>query len=113
MSSATSSEQTSSRSARLFRHFVLILQGKRSVESAADTKLFLEAICDQQERSGCVEKLITSPQALESLRKGLRFDVSSSFINGATAAFLKYLSDPVLKQLCNGQLLQQLLLIIA
>jgi hypothetical protein len=83
------------------------------VRSADDAKLFLEAICDQQEPSGCIERLIASSKALESLRMGLRFDVSPGFINSTTAAFIKYLSDPILKQLCNGQFLQQLLLIVA
>lgn len=112
MSSNLLDQSASSRSARLSKYFGLILQGKRSVKNAGDAKLFLEAICDQQERSSCIEKLLASPKALESLRIGLRFDVSPSFINGTTAAFLKCISEPALKQLCNGQFLQQLLVII-
>jgi hypothetical protein len=99
-------DQASSRSDKLFKYLGSILRGKRFVKSPADAKLLLEAICDQREHPNCVEKLIASSSALDSLRNGLRF-------NGNTAPFLKYLSDPALKQLCNGQLLQQLLDIIA
>ncbi|KAH0562483.1 hypothetical protein GP486_002829 [Trichoglossum hirsutum] len=106
--------QSSLRSDRLFKYLGAVLSGKRSVKNVADARLLLEAICDQQDHSNCVEKLIASPSALESLRIGLRSDISAEFINGNVAPFLKYLSDdPVLRQLCNGQLLQQLLFIIA
>jgi hypothetical protein len=113
MDNSTSPDQTSARSGKLFKYLGSILQGKRFVKSPADARLLLEAICDQQERSICVEKLVASSSALESLRAGLRLDVSRTFIDRNTAPFLKYLSDPALKQLCNGQLLQQLLDIIA
>jgi hypothetical protein len=113
MASPTSTGQSSIRSDRLFKYLGAVLSGKRSVKNGADARLLLEAICDQRDHSNCIEKLVASPSALESLRIGLRSDISAAFINGNVAPFLKYLSeDPVLKQLCNGQLLQQLLLII-
>ena len=101
----------SSRSSRLTKFFGLVLQGKRGVKNSADTKLFLEAICDQKDHKGCVEKLVASRQALSNLQSGLKFDVSPSFINQNTGPFIKYISNPAVKQLCNGQHLKQLLLI--
>src|SRR6266702_1044938 len=107
------SDAASSRSARLSKLYVLVLRGKREIQSAADAKLFLEAICDQSDRSACIEKLIASPQAFDALAKSLRFDVSLDFLIGSSAAFLLYLSDPVLKQLCSGQFLLRILECIA
>ncbi len=99
------------RSTRLTKFLGQVLQGNRSIRNAADTKLFLEAICDQRDHQICIEKLVASFQALSNLRSGLKFDVSSSFINQNTAPFIRYLSEPAVKQLCNGQYLRQLLLI--
>jgi hypothetical protein len=102
----------SSRSTRLAKFLGLVLQGKRGIGNASDTKLFLEAICDQENHQSCVEKLVASSQALVALQSALRFDVSPSFINQNTAHFIKYLSQPAVKQVCNGQFLRQLLLTI-
>jgi hypothetical protein len=97
----------------LAKFFAPVLQGKRTVKNAADAKLFLEAICDQKDCTSCVERLVASPPALAALQSGLRFDVSPPFINQHTAPFIRYLSDPATKQVCSGQFLRQLLLIIA
>ncbi|KAL9125846.1 MAG: hypothetical protein Q9217_005011 [Psora testacea] len=102
----------SARSTRLSKYFGLVLQGKRGIRILADAKLFLEAICDQEDHQSCVEKLVASPPALSGLQSGLRFDVSPSFIKQYTAPFITYLSEPAVKQVCNGQFLRQLLLII-
>ena len=110
MSSSTPSD--SSRSRKLTLHFGHVLHGKRVIKNAADTKLFLEAVCDQKDHQSCVEKLVASSQALRALQSGLRFDLSASFINQYTAPFIKYLSEPAVKQVCNGQFLRQFLLII-
>lgn len=109
MSSAPSD---SSRSTRLTRFLGLVLLGKRGIKNAADTKLFLEALCDQDDHQKCVEKLVASLAALSALQSGLRFDLTPSFINQNIMPFIKYLSEPAVKQVCNGQFLRQLLLII-
>ncbi|KAI9831934.1 MAG: hypothetical protein M1819_004656 [Sarea resinae] len=105
-------DQQSSRSARYSKFFGQILHGNRILKNAADAKLFLEAICDQGDPANCVERIVASSPALESLRLGLRFDTSTSFINGTVAPFLKYLSNPAVKQICSGQFLQQILRIV-
>ena len=101
-----------SRSSRLYNVFIQIIQGKREVKTKADVQQFLEAICDQLDRPMCVEKLVASPAALQSLHRGLRFDTSAVFVNNHTAAFISYLSEPSLERLCSGQLLKKLLLVI-
>jgi hypothetical protein len=101
-----------SRSTRLSKFLWQVLQGKRGVKNAADTKLFLEAIGDQTDHQSCVEKLVASSQALSALQSALRFDVSPSFIDQYTAPFIIYLAEPGVKQVCKGQFLRQLLLII-
>ena len=88
-----------------------VLQGKRDIKNATETKLFLEALCDQTDHQMCIEKLVASLQALSNLQSALKFDVSSAFINQHTAPFIRYLSQPAVKRLCNGQYLRQLLLI--
>ena len=113
MASTLSSDAASSRSARLSKLYALVLRGKREIQSVADAKLFLEAVCDQSDRSACIEKLIASPQAFGALAKSLRFDVSLDFLIGYSATFLLYLTDPALKQLCSGQFLLRILECIA
>jgi len=47
---------------RLAKFLGLVLQGKRGIRNASDTKLLLEAICDQENHQSCVEKLVASSQ---------------------------------------------------
>ncbi|KAL1962658.1 hypothetical protein VTN77DRAFT_9292 [Rasamsonia byssochlamydoides] len=103
----------STRSNRLTKFFSLVRQGKRTVKNAADTKLLLEAICDQQDRPACIETLVASPPALNALQYGLRLDVSPTFIDENTAPFIRYLSEPAVKQMCQGHLLHEILIRIA
>lgn len=101
-----------SRSGRLAKLFSQVLQGKRAVKNKNDVKLFLEAVLEQKNHSACVEGIIGSTSALNTLQSGLRFDISPDFINKTTAPFIRYLSDPAVKLLCNGQFLQDLLVVI-
>ncbi|KAL9068301.1 MAG: hypothetical protein Q9157_006551 [Trypethelium eluteriae] len=105
-------EAGAARSSRLSKYFRAVLQEKRTVKNASDARLFFEAICDQEDHASCIEKVVASSSAMVSLRLGLRFDVSISFLNGLGGAFLNYLSDSALKQLCNGMLLKQILRVI-
>lgn len=100
------------RSQRLAQLFGGILSGKRGIKNAADTNLFLEALCSEPDHQRCIEKLSGSSHALNALQSGLRFDVSLNFLNQKLPGFLLYLSEPIVKELCNGQILQKLLMII-
>lgn len=88
------------------------MKGERTPKSAAQGKLFLDAINAQEDRVGCVERLIASKNALEALKLTLRFDVTPSFFNSTLKEFLDFLRTPSVGQICGGQLLKQLLTII-
>ena len=100
------------RAGRLAGFFHQVIGGKRALTRADNVKLFVEAILDQNNHSACVERIIASPEARSAIHNGLRFDISPAFINHTTAPFIQYLSHPTVKHLCNGQFLQELLLII-
>ncbi|KAF2837532.1 P-loop containing nucleoside triphosphate hydrolase protein [Patellaria atrata CBS 101060] len=102
----------SERSGKLAKFFNQILQGQRTVKTSRESKQFFEAICDQNDPSKCCERLFASVQALESLRAALRSDTSSTFINESISGFIHYISDPAVKQLCSGQVLQRLLQVL-
>lgn len=106
------SNHAPARSARLTKHLASVLHGNQSVLTSGSANLLLEAICAQEDRTSCVERLIGSQPALDRLRTALRFDISNSFINGPLQSFLSYLAVPILKQLCNGDFVRQLLHIV-
>ena len=103
---------TPQRTGRLAKFFDLVVDGKRSLTTIENVKLFVEAVLARDHRAACIERIIASSQARSALHSGLRFDVSPDFINDFTAPFIQYLSDPDIKQLCNGQFLQEILIII-
>ena len=100
------------KSNRLRKFFAAVIGGKRAVKNTNDAKLFLEAICDQQDRSNCIEKLMTAPQGLQTLKMSLRFDVSSAFINESSINLLRYIADDSVRQLCSDQLLRDILIAV-
>ena len=100
------------RSERLAKYFKEVVQGKHEVQNLNDFKRFIEAILDQGDPSIVVQRIISSQSALNALRNGLRFNLTPTFINGYTAKFIQYLNHREVKLLCNGQFLEQLLLII-
>ncbi|KAF1989215.1 P-loop containing nucleoside triphosphate hydrolase protein [Aulographum hederae CBS 113979] len=94
---------------RLEAYLRQVLNGKRAAQTTSDCKLFLEAICDQNDVSKCIEQLIASPSGLRALHKSVRVDTSPHFLNQPVMQILSYLQDPGLKQLCNGQYLNRVL----
>ena len=102
----------SSRLERLSKFFSSVLHGKRKVTKSAETKLLLEAICHQEDPQACIESVVAHSPALSALQSGLRFDLTPSCVNQSLCPFINYLSDPGVKQVCNGQYLKQLLQII-
>jgi hypothetical protein len=87
--------------------------GKSTINNANRAKQFLEALCAQDDRVTCVERLFAKQTSLDALRKALRVDTSLIFLNDSVASFLKYLTDPAIKQVSGGQFLQDLVVIIA
>ena len=100
------------KSSRLRKFLTAVIDGKRAVKNTNDAKLFLEAICDQEDRSGCVEKLVAAPQGLQALKMSLRSDVSAAFINESSVSLLRYIADDSVRQLCSGQLLRDILVAV-
>ncbi|KAJ5823469.1 hypothetical protein N7447_005809 [Penicillium robsamsonii] len=103
---------TNVRSERLAKYFGTVVNGKQKVQHLNDFKRFIEAILDQIDPSIVVQRTISSQSALDALRNGLRFNLTPVFINGYTAKLIQYLNHREVKLLCNGQFLEQLLLII-
>ncbi|KAI4198852.1 MAG: hypothetical protein LQ350_005001 [Teloschistes chrysophthalmus] len=103
---------TELKSNRLRKLFSAVIDGKRAVKTTNDARLFLEAICDQRDRSGCVEKLVAAPQGLQALKISLRSDVSSGFINESSTCLLSYIADEGVRQICSGQLLRDILVAV-
>lgn len=101
------------KSARLRKLFIAITEGKKAIQNANDAKIFIEAVCSDQERSSCVEKLVAAPQGLQALKMSLRSDVSIKFISNHSANLLHYIADDAVRQLCNGLLLDKILIAIA
>ncbi|KAI9710808.1 MAG: hypothetical protein M1812_007356 [Candelaria pacifica] len=99
MTRLPASSQTTSRSSKLAKHFNIVLHGKQPLQSHASSKLFLEAICEQPDHSQCIEKFLASSAGPSSLQMCFRSEVSPSFMNNDTSAFLRYLQEPLLKQL--------------
>ncbi|KAK0650649.1 NFX1-type zinc finger-containing protein 1 [Lasiodiplodia hormozganensis] len=109
---AASASPANARTSRLSAFLHSVIKGKRAVTKARDATLLIEAICDQPDHTACVEKLVASDAASDSLRAGLRFDISDAFINNELQNLLAYLSDPLVKHLCNGDFLRRLLLLV-
>jgi hypothetical protein len=101
------------RSVQLNKLLGSISYGKFIINSADRAKRFLEARCAQDDRITCIERLFAKQLSLDALRLALRFDTSTVFINQSVTPFLKFLSDPLIKQISGGQFLHDILNIIA
>ena len=99
-------------STRLSKFFAAVIDGKRAIKNTNDAKIFLDSICNQSDRSSCIEKLVAATHGLQAVKISLRSDVSSNFINESSVKFLAYIANDNVRLLCNGQLLQQVLVIV-
>ncbi|KAL2131440.1 hypothetical protein VTI74DRAFT_5109 [Chaetomium olivicolor] len=100
------------RTARLRAFFRDTVAAKRLVRSPQEAQLFLEAVRSHESASQCIEILVSSQPGLDALRNAVRSDLSTSFILTNTLPFLRYLADPGVKALVDGQLLGQVLAVI-
>ncbi|PNY26752.1 NFX1-type zinc finger-containing protein 1 [Tolypocladium capitatum] len=108
-----SEQEASRRVARLKVVFRDVLAGTRPVRNSSDAGLFLEAIQNHLPASFCIEKIISSNSGVGAVRDAVRVDLSLPFLVSRTLPFLRYLSDPGIKALVDGQLLNQMLVVIA
>ncbi|KND87588.1 NFX1-type zinc finger-containing protein 1 [Tolypocladium ophioglossoides CBS 100239] len=108
-----SEQEASKRAARLRTLFRDVLAGTRPVRNPPDAGLFLEGIQNHLPASSCIEKIISSKSGVGAVRDAVRIDLSLPFLVSRTLPFLRYLSDPGIKALVDGQLLNQMLVVIA
>lgn len=97
------------RSRQLDRFFYKTLEGTGQLQKASDAQRLIEAIGNRTDMSECIERLAASQNGQKALHSALTLDTSSSFINRWSTQLLEALSDPALKRVCNGELLNQVL----
>ena len=100
------------RNNRLRSLFYKVIYGEQILRSAANAKLFIEAICNQADSVQCVQKLSSSPKGLSALQTALTADTSLDFLNTSAATFLTYIQTPELAVISQGEFLRNVLLAI-
>ncbi|KAK2035983.1 ATPase [Colletotrichum somersetense] len=109
-----SSVPDTQRASRLLKVFRDVTKGGRAITTPADARLFLEAVrTNRSPPAACLEIIAASDVAKDAVRHSIRIDSSTSFIQKHVIPFIAYLSDPGVKMMYNGDLLRQLMLIIA
>lgn len=103
-----SGQENQERSKLLDRFFFNVVQGRSQIAQKPDAQRFLEAICNKTDKSDCIERLASSEEGQKALHSSLTLDTSARFINGWGSKLLGFLSDPLLKSVCNGELLNQI-----
>ncbi|GAW16095.1 hypothetical protein ANO14919_055180 [Xylariales sp. No.14919] len=104
-----SSQKSSSRSNRLRTLFTGVVKGEKAVDSK-NAKLFLEAVCDQDNRALCIQRLQASEHGRAAFQSALSSSTELSFIRESVTTIFLYLTAPELRTLCGGTVLQQLVL---
>jgi len=105
--------QDERRQGRLRHVFRDILSGTRQVRTSQDAQLFLEATRVHQPANKCVEMIMGSKYGLDAVRDAVRSNLSAAFVLSSTLPFLHHVSDPGVKTLADGQLLQDILFAVA
>ncbi|KAK0634459.1 P-loop containing nucleoside triphosphate hydrolase protein [Bombardia bombarda] len=110
---SVSDQEASKRAGRLRAFLRDAISGARTIQSSQNAQLFLEAVRNQSPPTTCIETIVSSKCGLDSIRTAVRADLSPSFIISSTLPLLEYLSDPGIKALVTGQMLQKILVAIA
>ncbi|KAI0011308.1 hypothetical protein F4779DRAFT_574335 [Xylariaceae sp. FL0662B] len=97
------------RSRQLDKFFYNIVEGRWRIGKFQDAQSFLEAIVNTLDKLGCIERLASSKNAQDVLRKSLTFNNSDRYINSHIYKLLVFLADLSLKRVCDGELLNQIL----
>lgn len=97
------------RAARLKKAFRDFLNGTRSVAATCDAELFLEAFRAQHSSSVCLELVLGSSSGLAAVQKSVRASSSLPFICSQVLPFVRFLSQPEAKAICEGTLLFQVI----
>ncbi|KAI3528554.1 ATPase [Colletotrichum abscissum] len=103
----------SARASRLLKVFRDVTKGGKAIYTAVEARLFLEAVRTNTSPAACLEIITASEVARNAISNSIRIDSSISFMRAHVIPFIAYLSDPGVKMMYGGQLLHQVLLIIA
>ncbi|CAG8959271.1 hypothetical protein HYFRA_00012629 [Hymenoscyphus fraxineus] len=95
---------------RLKRLFADVNHGRKPLKSSREGNLFIESICVQEDAASCIHQLISSDKGLASIQSSVRFDTSTSFLNGHAVELLKYLQNPELAAIESGAILARIIL---
>lgn len=101
--------KSGARSSKLRALFARVLSGKEGI-TGSNATLFLEAVCDQESRALCIQKLAGNSHGYASLQSALGSDTSTAFLQGSVTTWLRYLGGSELRTLCGGDVLRQLIL---
>lgn len=104
-----SGQKNSGRAGRLRLYFTEVLKGEKTIDSK-NAKLFLEAVCDQNSRALCVQKIQASEHGRVAFQSALSASTELSFLRESVTPIFLYLAAPEIKTLCGGTVLQQLIL---
>lgn len=104
-----SSQKTSARSIRLRSLFTGVLRAEKTIDGR-NAALFLEALCDQDNRPLCVQRLQSSEHGRTAFLTALSSSTELPFLQQSVTTVLQYLAAPELKTLCGGVVLQQLII---
>jgi hypothetical protein len=86
-----------------------VLKGEKTIDGKNAT-LFLEALCDQDNRPLCVQKLQASEHGRAAFLTAISSSIELPFLQQSVTAIFQYLAAPELKTLCGGAVLQQLII---
>ncbi|CRK13523.1 hypothetical protein BN1723_010068 [Verticillium longisporum] len=100
------------RTRRLAKAFKDIIAGRRTVSTATDARLYLEAVRAQPNPSACIETMVASEHGIRGISTSVRTDPSPVFLTAHVVPFLQYLADPGIGAIHEGSLLRQILLAI-
>lgn len=107
-----STQQEARRIGRLHGIFRDMLSGERTILTPKDAELFFEAIRIQKNPSTCLESIIAGKHGLKAVKASVRANLKPHFVYAHTFPFLRYMSDPTIKSLGDGQLLHKLVAIV-
>jgi hypothetical protein len=85
-----------------------VIKGEKPIDEK-NAKLFLEAICDQDNRALCVQKIQASEHGRVAFRSALSSSTELVFLEDSVTGIFQYLAATELKTLCGGAVLQQLI----
>jgi hypothetical protein len=106
---ASASAPDDQRRTRLSVFFNKAIHGEITLSNSRNGRLFLEALCAQEDPAKCAHKLLSTSSGLSALQAAVRLDLSVSFLNDHATQLLQYLQNASLKSIGSGSVLAQLL----